>query len=89
MVDEALASAAHTKQSLPLSRQHLPNSTCFLRRLLVVQIPEDLENVPMVDEALASAAYTSATSLTHPDTLSSGCYACYADPGGPGERANG
>jgi hypothetical protein len=26
-----------------------------------LQIPEDLENVPMVDEALASAAYTSAT----------------------------
>jgi hypothetical protein len=26
-----------------------------------MQIPEDLENVPMVDEALASAAYTSAT----------------------------
>lgn len=27
----------------------------------MLQIPEDLDNVPMVDEALASAAYTTAT----------------------------
>lgn len=39
----------------------LSTSCTFVGSFSALQIPDELENVPMVDEALASAAYTSAS----------------------------
>jgi hypothetical protein len=52
-----------------------------------LQIPDEVEYVPMVDEVLASTAYTTACPHILNCILCLAFLFCYADPRGPGERA--